>query len=140
MRAQDVSDRDSLQQYIEQQLGVGHVTGRDQAAYRKKVDEFFEHYPNASWGTLVRVVDWAKARRKRFARLHAVVEAARYAYADGYLPELDPRNHIDVDAEIIGALKTETDPLWRRRLMVAQGIDAKTMVLEEWQSERLASR
>jgi hypothetical protein len=133
IRPEKVTDADSAEQYIMQQVGIGHVTAKDGAIFRKKVKEMFEHYPTADWQTLVRTAQWAKARRRRFAHLYQLVEAVRYAYEDGYLPELDPNNQGDVDEQIQSVLRREQDPNWRRRLLVAQGMQAKVAVLEMWQ-------
>lgn len=132
IKAESVKDMDTAEQFIKQRVGIGYVTGKDGAIFRKKVNEMFEHYPSADWQTLVKTAEWAKSRRKRYSRLHELVEAVRFAYADGYLPELDPNTQEDVDAEIRNVLREEEDPRWRRRLMVAQGVQAKTMVLEQW--------
>lgn len=136
VRSEAVNDLDSAEQFIKQQVGVGYVTGNDRAIFRKKVNELFEQYPQASWQTLARTAEWAKSRRRRYSRLFQVVEAVRYAYEDGYLPELDPNTTVDVDGQIQDALRFEEDPQWRRRLLVAQGLQAKTAVLDMWQQLR----
>lgn len=136
VRAEDVTDLDSLQRFIMQQLGVGYVTKNDAVIYRKKMNELFEHYPQANIGTMLKVVEWAKTRRRRFSRLFQVVEAVRYAYEDGYLPELDPGNRPDLDERINEILREEEDPEWRRRLLTAQGETAKTALLDQWQQLR----
>ena len=136
MRAEKVCDLDTCEQFIMQQVGIGHVTANDRGIFKKKVQELFDHYPEADWQTLVRTAEWAKTRRRRYARLFQLVEAVRYAYEDGYLPELDPRGTGDVDAQIREVLQEEQDPAWRRRLLVAQGMQAKLAVLEMWQQVR----
>lgn len=136
IRASAVVDMETAEQFIKQQVGIGYITAKDGAIFRKKVNEMFEHYPGSSWQTLVRTAEWAKSRRKRYSRLYELVEAVRYAYQDGFLPELDPRNAETVDAEIREALLRERDPQWRRRLLVAQGMQAKLSVLQQWQEVR----
>lgn len=132
VRANEVTDLESLQRYIMEQLGVGYVTKNDAAIYRKKMKELFEYYPAADMQTMVRVVEWAKTRRRRFARLFQVVESVRYAYEDGFLPELDPNNTQDVDEQISEILQTEKDPTWRRRFLTAQGATAKSVIVDQW--------
>lgn len=128
-----VCDIDTAKQFVMQQVGIGYVTQKDTAVFRKKVKELFENYPGADWQTIVRTAEWAKARRRRYAHLFQLVEAVRYAYEDGYLPELDRNNTENIDEQIRDVLRTEDDPAWRRRLMVAQGMQAKMAVLEMWQ-------
>lgn len=132
VQPEQVEDRDSLQQYIEQQLGVGYVTMKDQAIYRRKVKDCFEHDERITWETMVKTVQWAKTRRKRYSRLHQVVEAVRYAYEDGHLPELDNDVETLLDQQIREVLQSESDPDWRRKLLVAQGETAKTAMLAMW--------
>lgn len=136
MRAEAVHDFETCEQFVMQQVGIGHVTTNDRAIFKRKIRELFENYPDADWRTLVRTAEWAKARRRRFARLFQLVEAVRYAYEDGYLPELDPSGTGDIDAQIREVLQEEDDPAWRRRLLVAQGMQAKLAVLEMWQQVR----
>lgn len=139
IRPESVKDMDSAEQFIKQQIGIGYVTLKDGVIFRKKVTEMFKNYPGSSWQTLVRTTEWAKSRRKRYARLHELVEAVRFAYADGYLPELDANNEEKIDAEIRSVLQTEMDPAWRRRLLVAQGMRAKMSVLEDWHASQRVS-
>jgi hypothetical protein len=136
IRPDAVCDIDTAKQYVMQQVGIGYVTVKDTAVFRKKVKELFENYPGADWQTIVRTTEWAKSRRRRFAHLFQLVEAVRYAYEDGYLPELDPRHNGDLDEQIREVLRAEEDPAWRRRLMLAQGMQAKVAVLEMWQQVR----
>lgn len=139
IRSTSVTDYETAAKFCQQQVGCGYVTGKDLGIFKKKVNELFDHYPAADWQTIVRTAEWAKARRRRFAHLFQLVEAVRYAYEDGYLPELDPRNQADVDDQIREALRDELDPDWRRRLMIAQGMQAKSMVLEQWRELRVSA-
>lgn len=132
VKRDEIDNADSLEQYIKQQLGVGYVTAKDGVVYRKKINEFFEQYPAADWSTLVKVVDWAKSKKRRYDRLYKVIESVRYALADGCLPELVPDPEKDMDDAIHEALRSETDDNWRRRLLVAQGARAKEAALAEW--------
>jgi hypothetical protein len=139
IRPESVVDMDSAEQFIKQQIGIGYVTQKDGVIFRKKVTDMFKNYPGSSWQTLVRTTEWAKSRRKRYARLHELVEAVRFAYADGYLPELDSNHQEDIDAQIRAVLRVEMDPEWRRRLLVAQGTRAKMSVLADWQATQKVS-
>lgn len=124
-------------EYAQQKLGVPWPTANDMRILRKKVTEFFGHYPRLTITTLCRVVDWAKSRRRRFDRVWKVVEAFRYAYKDGFLPELDPAGRDeDVETRIAAALAVETDPNWRRWLIVADGVTARTKTITDWEHER----
>lgn len=136
VKPEQVTDRDALQQFIQQQLGVGYVTNNDQAIYRRKLKELFEHEPRATWATMISTVEWAKTRRKRFSRLYQVIESVRYAYEDGFLPELDTDTETLLDEQIREVLQTEDDPNWRRKLLVAQGSTAKSAMLDMWYRNR----
>lgn len=140
IRPEAVTDFATAEQFIMQQVGIGHVTAKDSGIFRKKVNEMFDHYPGAEWQTLVRTAQWAKARRRRYAHLYQLVEAVRYAYEDGYLPELDPNNQEDLDEQIREAIRQEVDPEWRRRLLIAQGTQAKSAILDQWMQLRAPAR
>lgn len=128
----------AFSEYAQQTLGVPWPTIKDQMILRKKAKEFFKHYPHTDWRTLCRVVQWAANRKKRYAHVWAIVDAFRYAYKDGALPELDPQNQTNqpVEDQIYEALQHETDEVWRRRLMLAQGVTQQKEVLREWHRTR----
>jgi hypothetical protein len=107
------------------------------AILRKKCKEFFEHYPQADWRTLCKVVQWAKEHRKRFTRVWGVVGCFRNAWTAGCLPELDvPESDPHLEMEISRALEGEERDSWRRRLLGAQGYEARREALEEWKLQR----
>lgn len=127
-------------EYCQQELGVGYATIKDMAILRRKIKEFFEHYPGTDYYTLCRVVAWCKQRKKRFTRVWAIVEAARDAMYSGALPELvgDPVDQ-DLEGEIERALEREDRPAWRRRLMGAAGQEAREQALKEWRDDVAAA-
>lgn len=120
--------------YCQQTLGVPWPTIKDQTILRKKIREFFEHYPQADYYTLCRIVEFARTRRRRYGRVWAVVEGFRDAFEAGFLKELDPRANTDLDLEvrIELALEKESDPEWRRRLICASGVSARQEAYAEW--------
>jgi hypothetical protein len=119
--------------YARQRLGVPGITIKDITLTKKRAREFFTENPQCDWYTLCRVVCWCKTRRKRPPRLHSLFALIPYAWADGAIPELDAdRVDLAVEEGITEALQRETDPTWRRRLMVGQGQTARAQALEDW--------
>ena len=136
----DVHDAKTFATYCQQTLGIPYPRQQDIRYLHKSLREFFEHYPQADYYTLCRIVEWAKAKKKRYAHVNKLVYAFRYAYADGFLPELDPNSEpVDEQLEelIEAALKEETDDEWRRRLMIARGVTARTEVYQAWKQHRI---
>ena len=140
IKPEDVVDAQSFAAYAQQKLGVPYPTGKDIAILRRQVKQLFEQQPTATWMTLVRTVQWAVEKKKRYARVYTLVGAFRYAYADGYLPELDPKEAVDEDVErgIAEALQIERDATWRRRLIGAQG-EMRATVLNAWRESSPSS-
>lgn len=131
----DVHDARTFAEYAHQKLGIPYPTGKSIATLKKSLNEFFEHYPQADYFTMCRVVDWAAHKRKRYAHAYQLVYAFRYAYQDGFLPELDPNRELtdeELEAAINDALTVERDAEWRRRLIIAHGVEARRHVYEEW--------
>lgn len=122
-------------EYVQQTLGVPWPTQRDMVILRKKVNDFFELYPQADYRTLCRVVVFMRSRKRRVSRMWMVVEEFRKAWAAGQLPELDPGYVRDdgIKTLIEEALTVETDPVWRRRLLLAQGPASQREVYVSWQ-------
>lgn len=136
----DVNDPVSFSSYCQQETGIPYPTGKQMAIVRKAINEFFDEYPQADYSSLCSIVRWAKERRKRYANPGNLVRGGfRYAWVDGYLPELDP-NYDDVDEDlekrIEEALAVETDQEWRRRLIVSQTNEARNEVYREWMRYR----
>lgn len=137
----DVHDAMSFAAYAQQKLGTPYPTGKSIAMLKKSLNEFFEHYPQADYLTMCRVVEWARAKKKRYPHANQLVYAFRYAYADGYLPELDPNTEVvdeDLEAQIEAALRDERDEGWRHRLITAAGPTARREVFEAWHEYRLS--
>lgn len=135
MSPQDVVDAKSFANFAQQKLGIPYPTQKSIAVLNKALKEFFAQYPQADYSTMCRLVEWAISKKKRFAHTYSLVYAFRYAYKDGYLPELDPnreRTNDDLEALIEEALVVEKDPEWRRRFMVAHGVKARGEVYEAW--------
>lgn len=135
----EVKDSKSFATYCQQELGTPFPSQKNMPALRRQIKEFFERYPNADYYSLCRIVDWAKSRKKRLAHAHVVVASFRYAWADGFLPELDPsKQTVDAGLEdrIKSALEVETHPFWRERLMGAEGVKARTAVYDAWKEQR----
>lgn len=132
----DVDDWKTFATFCQQETGIPYPTQKQVAALRGAIKEFFTQYPDTDFSTLCNIVRWAKERRKRYATPANLLRGGfRYAWEDGYLPELDP-NYNDVDEElevdIEGALAVEKDVVWRRRLIVAQTNQARSDVYSEW--------
>jgi hypothetical protein len=139
LKPQDVVDARTFADYVRQILGTPTNTMKDLVTLQKKLKEHQEAWPNADWQTLVRTVDWCKARKKRPARAFLVVDWVRYAWADGYLPELDTKP-VDQQLEeaISEALEVETDTEWRYRLIGAEG-RARKEVYVAWKTAQMSS-
>lgn len=104
---------------------------------------FFDENPRASWGTLVRTVNWAQVKRRSPSHCRFVLALVRHAFADRALPELlpDARDYENrtLETAIRHAMEQETDPSWRRRLAGASGEEARRNALREWRELREAS-
>jgi hypothetical protein len=124
--------------YVQQTIGVPWPTIRDMKILRSKIDGFFTLYPHTDYRTLCRIVMFMQSRKRRVPRTWMVVEEFRKAWAAGQLPELDPDNMRDETTvlSISDALTTEHDPVWRRRLLLAQGASAQQEVLAAWRTSR----
>lgn len=130
-----VNDAKTFARYCQQEVGIPYATQANMVILRRHIKGFFEHYPQADYRTLCKLIDWAKARNKRFTAPHILVTAFRSAWKDGFLPELDPkRQNIDeqLEEKINKALEIETLPFWRMRLFGATGIEARRNVYTDW--------
>lgn len=119
--------------YIEQLLGVGFPTKRDLIILRKRVNEILAYYPQANWYTLCRLVSWLKSKKRKFVRVYCVVDNFREAMAAGALPELTA-NDSSLQDFVYRLLETETDPLWRKRLLACPDDASRSAVLERYQA------
>lgn len=127
--------------YCQQRMGIPIPSGKNCAVLNKHAKALFDQYPNASWQTLVRTLDWCIGHNRRYAEAYGIVTAVRYAWRDGYLPELDPQKPVDekLEHQIESALKVEDNEDWRYRLLTSSGIDARRRVFEAWRTERTVS-
>lgn len=133
-----VDNPDLLIRYICQRTGTPWATGKDIAIVRKKCKEFFLQYPHCDYSTLCRVADWAARRKRRYSNVWKVIDAFRYAYEDGALPEVDRKVRKDplLEEEISGALEVETDRVWRMRLLATDDVNSRKEVLDAWMQMR----
>lgn len=130
----EVTNPDLLARYICQTTGTPWASIKDLCVMKKKCKEFFQHYPHLDYSTLCHVADWAQRRKKRYSHVWKVVDAFRYAYEDGALPEVDNKIQCDAEVEegIERALEVETDGVWRTQLIATQSVRARKEVLEDW--------
>lgn len=132
IKKEQVTDPKSYANYVQQNLGTPYPNTKQLIILRKNIKQLFELYPEADYTTLIKMVEWAKSKKKKFAHSYALVASYRYAWRDGYLPELDPNPTKEIDAAIEAALAQETDEEWCRRLAMASGIDVKTEIYTAW--------
>jgi hypothetical protein len=140
LSAKDVKDVKTFARFCQQTMGMPLPRLKDYPILAKQVKLIFAQHPNADWQTMCRLTEWARNRKKRFAYPQQLVSQYRLAWADGYLPELDP-SHADPETEagITRALATEKDPEWRRRMIRAQGVNGRKKVYEAWKAEQSSS-
>lgn len=131
---EDVIDPDSYCRYVCQTVG-SPWTMTDSFVMKKKLKTFFKAYPECGYGTLIRIAQWTRSKKKRPPHAYMVVDYARYAWADGALPELDPSNvDLELERKIGRALEIETDPEWRRKLVLSEG-SGRRAVFQQWASQ-----
>ena len=135
---EQVDSPDLLTRYICQTTGTPWASGRDIGIVRKKCKEFFEQYPYLDYSALCHVADWVARRKKRYSHVWKVIDAFRYAYEDGALPEVDRRTKPDpqIEEEIDRALEVETDRVWRMRLIGTEDVNSRKEVLDAWLTMR----
>lgn len=134
----EVDSPEVFASYCQQALGTPYPSGKQIATLRRNIKEFFKQNPQASYGTLVRTIDWLRSRRKRVPHCYSVINSVRFAWRDGYLPELDPVETKDESFEdlITEALKVEQDPWWRDRLTGGLTPKAKLEIYQSWVEAR----
>lgn len=141
---QKVQDADNpyeaFAEYTQQVLGTPWAGRKDLNMLKNRMDAFFGRYPHCDWQTPCRVVRWMAARKVRVSRVWVVDEYVRKAWAAGALPELDPSQaeNPQADTLINSALAEETDPVWRKRLILAQSSFSKMEVWSRWNSTQAA--
>jgi hypothetical protein len=123
--------------YLQQTMGIPWPTVKDLVILRKECQQIFDHYPQANWFTMCRIAEHLCRRKQRFERVWRVPQEFRVVWADGAIPELDASNCIDprLERRVEYALERETDPTWRRRLLLTTG-DERINAVHEWERER----
>lgn len=132
--AQDVKDAESFATYAQQQIGVPYPTLKMMIATKGTIKRMFAENPGLNWSSLPRIVEWAKARKKRYATLTSLLAGFRWAFQDGYLPELSEsfEERTNVDELVYAALRVEKDPDWRRALMLTDSLQEKVSIYNKW--------
>jgi hypothetical protein len=131
---EEVVDHKTFCQYSSQVAGIPYPTNSHLNKAKTLLAELFEMYPALTWKGLCQLPLWAKHRKKRYAHCLQLINAYRFAYQDGWLPEIDV-DAVDrqMEEKINQALEIETDPAWRRRLLSSRGT-ARREVYERWAS------
>lgn len=136
--ASAVVDERTFASYAHQMIGTKYPNLGEMITLKKRVKQFFSEYPLADWSTLVQTVAYLRGRRKRLAMPWAILTWVPYAFQDGFLPELDPRNHEQrdpfVEAEIAAILSQETDQWWVGALTLATEPAARRDLVHMWRN------
>jgi hypothetical protein len=142
IRPEQVVDPETFATYAQQTLGCPYPPLRDMILLRTKIKEFFAEKPQADYYTLCRIVQWAKANKRRPAAVWKIPPMWAWAWEDNALPELDPDQLKDKDLErrIALALEVETDPAWRRRLIGSESVEKRREVYDSWKAAKKAAR
>jgi hypothetical protein len=125
-------------EYATQIAGAPWATVRDLTVLRQRIGDIFDRYPQATYYTLCRVVQYCLRKGLRFSRIYFYIdEPFRKAWAERALPELDePVRDEGIEQRIADALQVETDPAWRRRLICCMGTSARSRTLADWMHAR----
>jgi hypothetical protein len=133
-----VADCPTFATYSQQTIGTKYPNLKEMTTLRRRAKQFFVETPLAGWPTVVSTVGYLRARRRRVDMAWAVFNFVPQAFRDGFLPELDPRNHERddpyVDAEIAAILATETDPWWVGNLTLAYEPEARRVLVRMWRN------
>lgn len=134
LKAEEVDTPEKLARFCQEQTGVPYPTGAQIGALKKAINAFFKEYPNATYKSLTNLVLWSKEKNKRYAKVaNLVTGGMRYAYVDGYIPEIDPRyNQRSLDELMSEAINLETDPQKKMMLLNSWSLEA----YEKWSKER----
>lgn len=136
LTADDVTNAVSCFDFARQRLGMPWIPPKDRQIFCKQMKNLRESDPRITWSTMAKVIMWSAAHKRRPARITWLFQDLNRAWRDGWLPELRACNdEMDVEDGIIEALRVETDPGWRQRLMEARGA-VRLQRLEEWRSCR----
>lgn len=127
----EVKDIQTFSDYARQTSGVPYPSKMILNTAKKEAELLFQQYPNLTWKSLCQIVLWSKAKRRRHEHVLALLRSYRWAYKDGFLPELDETEDTRLDDLIEKALAVESDPEWRRRLLESKG-PARKRTYEAW--------
>jgi hypothetical protein len=133
-----VASPETFAAYAQQTLGTKYPNQKEMQGLRKRAKQFFEETPLADWATVVSTVGYLRAMHRRVDMPWAVFSFVPYAFKDGFLPELDPRNHDlrdpYVESEIASILASETDPWWVGCLTLATDPEARRDLVRMWRN------
>ena len=136
--ASAVVDERTFASYAHQMIGTKFPNLKEMITLRTRTKQFFGEYPLADWATLVQTVAYIRGRRKRVGYPWGVLLFVPDAYRDGFLPELDPRNHERrdpyVESEIAAILAQETDQWWVGALTLASEPAARRDLVRMWRN------
>lgn len=135
VRQSDVKNPKSFATFCHQNFGTPSPTISDLKMLGKQAKLLFAREPGTDWQTLIDVARWCHANKRRVARVHFYVDQFKWAWAAGGIEVADYVDE-DVKSEIDEALRVETDPIWRGKLMRADGNAAKLEVLNRWKQQR----
>jgi hypothetical protein len=135
---EEVNDPDTLARFCQEQTGIPYPTGKQMAFLKTSIRKFFEAYPEATYVSLTNLVQWSKVKNRRYAHIANLINGGlRYAYIDGYVPEIDPRTKRgNIDALIDDALRIEQNPVKRIALMGPWTQAAKEAAYTSWLKEK----
>lgn len=144
IKPEDVVDTKTFCVYAHQRLGIPPTKGSEYSILGRDIKEFFQMYPQANYGTLVKVVDFAWSRNARPRNMQNLLLYWKKAYAAGSLPELTPEARRDPELErrLTEAIEMETHPKWLEQLKNAlwiHGDDVRREVYQAWMEDRTAA-
>lgn len=136
--AEMVVDVPSFANFVHQEIGTPYPTGAQMSQLKGKVREYFDKNPKATWATMTKITLWAKAKGRHPTHAWIVLNDARYAWRDGWLPELMPSERVDdwVEEGLEVALGEENDAAWRGLLLGSVGRSAREEALVKWRAQR----
>jgi hypothetical protein len=134
LKPEEVNSPETLARFCQEQTGIPYPSKGQIAVLRKAVKEFFEKYPTATYTSLTNLVKWSKDNHRRYAQTANLISGGtRYAFAAGYLPELDPKYSEKSVGDLINeALAVETDPI-KRDVLITNWNKA---AYDQWLHER----
>lgn len=128
----EVCSTRTFAEFAAQEAGIPYPAKTHLYAAEKLVKELFAQYPALTWQSLCGLVDWAVAKERRYPHILQLLNAYRYAYADGFIKDVDVNSNSSLDARIKEILETETDPAWVDRLSKSKGPGRK-VVIAAWE-------